>query len=228
MLSRAAPCTWMKKTSTLSLEPGNLQPLPASAPCSIAGAIEIFDDAGVGAAAEGEIRVQPGRPVLIVDVDKVGGPRQQRNGEPGGADRRRFGLRLVEAGDKALSAVVRLDAHRHEVFFEECARLGRIGRRRSSRRFVSFGESSEIDAERAAPVGLHENMVGRTPERFEGGRRGRRPASREARRTTPVGRAGRAPRSNLGRRPISLRLRWRPASSSDRASGCRVRTSRRP
>jgi len=36
-------------------------------------AVEILDDARLAATAKGEIWIHAGRPVLIVDVDKVGG-----------------------------------------------------------------------------------------------------------------------------------------------------------
>ena len=219
----------MKKTSTLCSSHAISSPLPASAPCSMAGAVEILDDACPGAAAEGEIRVETRGPVLFVDVDQVGRPREQRHGESARADRRCLGLRLVEAGDEALSASFRLHVHRDEVLLEERMRLGRSRRLEPPRCLVSFRERGEIDAERAGLVGFPENMLGRAPERVEGRRSCRRAASREARRTIPAETAGRAPRVEPPPAcPISPRLRWRPTSSSDRASACRARTSRRP
>ena len=103
-VSRAAPWTWMKKTSTLSLEPGDLQTLAGKRALFDRRAVEILDDARLACGGRRPDTGRSRRPVRVVDIDQIGGTRQQRYREALRADRRGLGLRLVEPGDEALSA----------------------------------------------------------------------------------------------------------------------------
>ena len=217
-------------------QPGDLQPVAGKRAPLDRGAVEIFDRSRPGVcAAEGEIWVHAGRPVGVVDVDQVGGTRQQRHGEAFGAHRRGFDLRLVEAGDEAVPPVSgAIPGPAMKWRLEEGARrLAGSRRKLPARRRIGLGEGVEVDAERAAAVGLGRHMDGRAAKRREGRQmvvvRASRASSPNAHRSRTSGESGHACRTSAGDcRRLSLRLRWRPASSSDRASACRGRRSRRP
>ena len=91
----------MKNTSTGSASQAISRPLPGKRALLDRRAVEILDHAVRRLPREGQVGVHAGWPVVVVDIDEVGGPRQQRNAKPFGPDRRSFGLRLVEAGDEA-------------------------------------------------------------------------------------------------------------------------------
>ena len=62
----------MKKASTLSSSQAISSPRPASAPCSIAARSKYSTMPVSVLPAEGEIGIEAGRPVRVVDIDQIG------------------------------------------------------------------------------------------------------------------------------------------------------------
>src|SRR5690606_22631462 len=114
-------------------------------------------EAVLARAAEGEGRVEAGRPVGVVDLDQIVGQAEQRHGEMRGADGRRLDLRLAEAGDEACRIAVRLYREGAEMAFEEVPAAARHGIA-----LDGIGEgitkSDGLDPERAGAIGRHQRM----------------------------------------------------------------------
>ena len=129
--------------------------------------VEIFDGAVRLGASEGEIEIHFRRAVGVVDIDKIGGARQKRNGKVRSPNRRGRGLRLVEAGDEAGRAGRIAHAHGNKKVLEESAGVGSIRLRNGPCRIIGIRESHAVNAERAGAVGFFRKPESRTSESRE-------------------------------------------------------------
>ena len=221
----------MKKASTGSASQAISRPWPASAPRSIAPRSRYSTEAVRRAAGEAEGGIEAGRAVRVVDLDEIGRAavaaarvkRRVRN-------ERGLDLRLVVAGEEAAAAGRRADAGAGRNASRRKRAPPSVDRRRHrARRARRRRKRVGVDAERA---GFGRARRGRG--RPSGGRR-RRPRRDRRRPSRQIGEGHGPDRSGdsgrltdpASRGRLSLRLRSRPASSSDRASGCRGRRSRR-
>ena len=234
--SRAEPCTWMKKASTGSSSQGELQPPAGERAVLDRGAIEVGLEPARGPPREAHLRIPARRPVSLrrLRPDRRDGGRAARV-KRSVRDAARLDFRLVIAGDEAR----RLDPVRHEIALEERSRRiaaeslrlreQRPGRRRcrpspsmpSARVFGgASGDQARADEERrkrggvivVAPAG----DVGKAYR-----------AKDESPLPRSAGGAARSMRHRDGSAARVRRLRWRRASSSDRASRRRAQRSRR-
>ena len=212
---------------------------PASAPVLDRRAVEIGRDARSGRGARSASRdPSPAGRSPRIDFDQIGRAAVERNGEAAGRRAARLDLRLVIAGDEAR---------------RRRSRCGTKLRSKKSSRAVALASPEIRSAARAARAAAPSPSmpsarvfggaaaISRAPARNAAKRRahGRRRASRRYRRKQIGSRPAcrlRASDEALARRPCGApdarrirRPRWRPASSSDRASStsrAKVQTSR--